>query len=161
MKIGLIGAGEIGGTLTRRLGALGHEVAVANSRGPETLAELASETGAQAVTAAAAAKGRDLVIFTIPMKNVPQHRGVFSGVPAEVVVIDTCNYYPRQRDGRIEPIEAGMTEARWVSTELGRPTVRRSTTSTGRASSTMAVPRATPRGSPCRSPGMMRAPRRR
>jgi predicted dinucleotide-binding enzyme len=124
MKIGLIGAGEIGGTLTRRLRALGHEVAVANSRGPETLRDLASETGAQAVTAAEAARGRDLVIFTIPMKNVPQHRGVFSGVPAEVVVIDTCNYYPRQRDGRIEPIEGGMTEARWVSTELGRPTVK-------------------------------------
>ncbi|HEY2695648.1 MAG TPA: NAD(P)-binding domain-containing protein, partial [Pseudonocardiaceae bacterium] len=46
MKIGIIGAGNIGGTLVRRLTALGHEVRFANSRAPETLAELAGETGA-------------------------------------------------------------------------------------------------------------------
>src|SRR5258707_336170 len=45
LRIGIIGAGNIGGTLTRRLTALGHDVAVANSRGPETLADLAAETG--------------------------------------------------------------------------------------------------------------------
>src|ERR1700730_13557630 len=48
MKIGIIGAGQIGGTLTRRLTALGHKVFVANSRGPETLSDLAAETGATA-----------------------------------------------------------------------------------------------------------------
>ena len=36
MRIGIIGAGEIGGTLTRRLEQLGHEVFVANSRGPSS-----------------------------------------------------------------------------------------------------------------------------
>ena len=46
MKIGIIGAGNIGGALTRRLCVLGHEVSVANSRGPETLRHLASATGA-------------------------------------------------------------------------------------------------------------------
>ena len=61
MKIGIIGAGFIGGTLTRRLTSLGHEVQVANSRDPETLAELASETGATAVWAADAAKDADLL----------------------------------------------------------------------------------------------------
>jgi predicted dinucleotide-binding enzyme len=40
MKIGIVGAGHIGGTLTRRLTALGHEVSVANSRDPQTLADL-------------------------------------------------------------------------------------------------------------------------
>ena len=52
MKIGIIGAGQIGGTLTRRLTALGHQVSVANSRGPETLADLAAETGAKPVSVA-------------------------------------------------------------------------------------------------------------
>jgi len=47
MKIGIIGAGRIGGTLMRRLTALGHDVFVANSRGPKTLANLAAETGAR------------------------------------------------------------------------------------------------------------------
>jgi len=56
MKIGIIGAGHIGGTLTRRLRALGHDVAVANSRGPETLGKLAAETGAHAVTVREAAR---------------------------------------------------------------------------------------------------------
>lgn len=42
MKIGIIGAGHIGSALTRRLKQLGHDVTVANSRGPETLNRLAT-----------------------------------------------------------------------------------------------------------------------
>src|SRR5262249_41169364 len=61
MKIGIIGAGQIGGTLTRRLRALGHEVHVANSRDPRTLASLVTETGAVAVEAKDAPRGVDLV----------------------------------------------------------------------------------------------------
>jgi predicted dinucleotide-binding enzyme len=45
-------------------------------------------------------------------------------VPNNVVVIDTGNYYPQQRDGRIDPIERGTTESRWVSEQLGRPVVK-------------------------------------
>jgi predicted dinucleotide-binding enzyme len=71
MKIGIIGAGQIGGTLTRRLRALGHEVHVANSRDPRTLASLVTETGAVAVEAKDAPRGVDLVIVTIPERNVP------------------------------------------------------------------------------------------
>src|SRR5215468_12352532 len=67
MKIGIIGAGQIGGTLTRRLRALGHEVHVANSRDPRTLASLVTETGAVAVEAKEAPRGVDLVIVTIPV----------------------------------------------------------------------------------------------
>jgi predicted dinucleotide-binding enzyme len=54
MRIGIIGAGNIGGTLARRLTALEHDVSIANSRGPETLAALARETGAKPVTVAEA-----------------------------------------------------------------------------------------------------------
>jgi predicted dinucleotide-binding enzyme len=125
MRIGIIGAGNIGGTLTRRLTALGHEVFVANSRGPETLAGLASETGAKPVTAAEAVRGVDLVVVTIPEKNVPDlPAGLFAGADSGVVVVDTGNYYPRTRDGRIEAIEAGLPESRWVEQQLGRPVVK-------------------------------------
>jgi 8-hydroxy-5-deazaflavin:NADPH oxidoreductase len=125
MKIGIIGAGQIGGTLTRRLRALGHEVFVANSRGPETLADLAAETGATAVPVAEAARSGELVVVTIPQGKVPSlPAGLFDGVPESVAVVDTGNYYPRQRDGRIEPIEAGMVESRWVERQLGRPVVK-------------------------------------
>ena len=71
MKIGIIGAGNIGGTLTRRFAALGHAVSVANSRGPETLRDLAAETGATAVSVTEAARDKDVVVVTIPEKNVP------------------------------------------------------------------------------------------
>jgi predicted dinucleotide-binding enzyme len=125
MRIGIIGAGHIGGTLARRLAALGHDVSVANSRGPETLASLARETGAKAVTLQEAARAGDVVIVTIPEKNIPQlPEGLFAGVPADVVVVDTGNYYPQQRDGRIDAIEQGTTESRWVSDQLGRPVVK-------------------------------------
>lgn len=125
MKIGIIGAGNIGGTLTRRLTALGHDVFVANSRGPETLDELASETGAKAVTVEKAAKSGDVVIVTIPEKNIQDlPPNLFKDVRDHVVVVDTGNYYPQQRDGLIAGIEEGKTESRWVSERLGRPVVK-------------------------------------
>jgi predicted dinucleotide-binding enzyme len=124
MKIGIIGAGNIGGTLTRRLKALGHDVAVANSRGPETLADLAKETGAQATTVADAAREKDVVIVTIPEKAVPKLRNEIQGaLDAKTVVVDTGNYYP-QRDGRIADIESGVPESKWVADQLGRPVVK-------------------------------------
>ena len=68
MKIGIIGAGQIGGALTRRFTALGHQVFVANSRGPGTLAGLARETGASPVSVTGAARSGDVVVVTIPIK---------------------------------------------------------------------------------------------
>jgi predicted dinucleotide-binding enzyme len=125
MKIGIIGAGEIGGTLTRRLTALGHLVSVANSRGPESLAELATETGAKPVSVAEAARGGEVVIVTIPEKNILDlPRDLFAATPDTVVIVDTGNYYPQQRDGRIEAIEAGTTESRWVAQQLNRPVIK-------------------------------------
>ena len=125
MRIGIIGAGNIGAALTRRFRAVGHDVAVANSRGPETLQDLAAATGARAVTVPEAVRDRDVVIVTIPEKNVPQlPKNLFSGVPAETIVVDTGNYYPRERDGRIEPIEHGMPESAWVSQQIGHAVVK-------------------------------------
>src|SRR5687768_9460502 len=115
MKIGIIGAGMIGGTLARRLVQLGHDVAIANSRGPETLKALAAETGARAVTAHDAARSGEIVIVTIPQKAVTDlPSDLFADVPNDVVVIDTGNYYPA-RDGRILPIEQGQPESAWVA----------------------------------------------
>ena len=122
MKIGIIGAGHIGSALTHRFRAVGHNVSVANSRGPETLVDLARETGASAVTVEEAARGKDLVVVTIPeMHVIDLPKGIFD---EDTIVVDTGNYYPQQRDGRIEAIEAGMTESRWVSEQLGHPVVK-------------------------------------
>jgi predicted dinucleotide-binding enzyme len=125
VRIGIIGAGQIGGALTRRLAQLGHEVFVANSRSPSSLAGLAKETGAKAVTVQEAARAGNVVIVTIPEGKIGKlAKNLFEGVAGDVVVVDTGNYYPRERDGRIDEIEAGMLESRWVETQLGRPVVK-------------------------------------
>ncbi|MFF8278436.1 NADPH-dependent F420 reductase [Streptomyces lateritius] len=126
MKIGIIGAGNIGGNLTRRLTALGHDVSVANSRGPETLAALAEETGATPVTVSEAARGAEIVVVTVPLKAVPDlPSGLFDGAAEGFAVIDTGNYYPRQRDGRIAAIEDdGLTESRWTERHLDHPVIK-------------------------------------
>jgi predicted dinucleotide-binding enzyme len=125
MKIGIIGAGQIGGALARRLTELHHQVRVANSRGPETLHDLAAETGATAVDSGEAVRDVDLIVLTIPMKKVESlPRGLFANVPSSTPVVDTNNYYPRERDGRIYDIEAGLVESRWVEQRIGHPVIK-------------------------------------
>ena len=64
----------------------------------------------------------DVVIVAIPDKNITQlPSDLFAGVPDSVVVVDTGNYYPQQRDGRIDGIEAGAADSRWVALQLHRP----------------------------------------
>lgn len=125
MKIGIIGSDNIGGALTRRFRAVGHEVAVVNSRGPASLADLARETGAHAASVEEAARGNDLVVVAVPLKRVEGlPPGLFADAPAGMGVVDTGNYYQRERDGRIDGIEAGLTESGWVEQRLGHPVVK-------------------------------------
>jgi predicted dinucleotide-binding enzyme len=115
MKIGIIGSGHIGGTLTRRLSALGHDVTVANSRGPQSLGDLAAETGATAGSLVDAVQGAELVAIAIPLKAVPD-------LPVELfdgkVVVDADNYYP-QRDGDVpELLDRSLSSSRWTADHL-------------------------------------------
>jgi predicted dinucleotide-binding enzyme len=125
MKIGIIGAGHIGSALATRLVAAGHDVHVSNSRGPETLRDVATLTGAIAATREEAVREADVVVVTIPLRAVPDlPEGLVSSLPATVPVIDTCNYYPQNRDGRIDGIEEGLTESAWVARTLGHTVVK-------------------------------------
>ena len=105
--VGLIGSGNIGGTVARLAVAAGYDVVLSNSRGPETLRDLVDELGphARAATAAEAATAGDLVVVTIPLK-------AYDTVPVEPlagkVVLDTINYYP-QRDGHVAELDDGST----------------------------------------------------
>lgn len=123
MKIGILGTGHIGKTLVRKLSAAGHEVKVANSRGPDTIEPDVLASGGRAVTAQEAVVDVDAVILSIPLNRLPGIAPLIASVPAETVVIDTSNYYPA-RDGRIEAIEDGQVESLWVSEQLGRPIVK-------------------------------------
>jgi predicted dinucleotide-binding enzyme len=126
MKIGIVGAGQIGGALAATLVPIGHEVEIANSRGPETLAEVAADTGATPVSSKEVVQGKDLVVVTIEQYRVPElaNAAIFDGVPAETIVIETNNYYPRQRDGAIAAIEEGLTESEWVAGQIGHAVIK-------------------------------------
>lgn len=125
MKIGIIGAGNIGSALARHFTRLRHDVVVANSRGPETLADLAKATGAKPVEVSEVPRGRDLIVVSIPEGKIPElPRDLFKSAPKGLIVIDTGNYYPRHRDGKIEGIENGLLESQWVEKQLGRPVIK-------------------------------------
>src|SRR5688572_2409664 len=120
--IGLIGAGHIGSQLARLAVKNGHDVVLSNSRGPDTLGALVKELGprARAATAEQAARAGEIVVVTIPLKNI-------GSVPVEPlagkVVIDTNNYYP-QRDGRIAALEdESTTTAELLQNHLPRSKV--------------------------------------
>lgn len=124
MKIGIIGAGYIGSTLAKLFVQTGHQVSIANSRGPESLTEVAAETGAKAVTAAEAARSGEIVIVTIPQAAVSHLApDLFEDLSEDVVIVDTGNYYPA-RDGQIEAIDQGQIESVWVAEQLKRPVVK-------------------------------------
>lgn len=124
MKIAIVGAGNIGSALAEALQPTEHEVRIANSRGPDTLTELAERTGATPVEAGDAAEGADIVVVTIPMAAVADMPDdLLTGAAPDVAVLDTNNYYPG-RDGKLSEIEDGKTESRWVSEQLGHEVVK-------------------------------------
>jgi predicted dinucleotide-binding enzyme len=124
MRIGFIGAGNIGGTLARYLAKLGHQVSIANSRGPESLTAFAADIGATPVSVVDAVKAGEIVVISIPTKAVADlPRELFANVPSRFV-IDTGNCHPELRDGRIDAIDQGMLDSQWVAQQIGRPVVK-------------------------------------
>ncbi|MEV0367859.1 NADPH-dependent F420 reductase [Nocardia fusca] len=123
MKIGILGTGHIGKTLVATLSATGHEVKVANSRGPETIGPDVLAQGGRAVSAADVVLDVDIAIVSVPLNRLPDIAPFIGRSASSTVVIDTSNYYP-QRDGRIDALEDGLTESLWVADQLGRPVVK-------------------------------------
>ncbi|WP_416353612.1 NADPH-dependent F420 reductase [Agrilactobacillus fermenti] len=112
MKIGFIGAGNVGKNLARLFVTHNYDVILSNSRGPETLKSAVLELGAHATAATveAAAQQGDIVVVTIPLKHYQQ----VPVVPLKgKIIIDTMNYYP-ERDGQI----AALDEVKTTTSEL-------------------------------------------
>ena len=125
MRVGVIGAGSMGAILARHLATRGHQVSIANSRGPESLTAVAAEIGATPVSVVDAAKAGELVVIAIPTKAVADlPRALFANVPGSVIVIDIGNYHPELRDGRIDVIDRGMLDSQWVAQQIGRPVIK-------------------------------------
>lgn len=115
--IGIIGAGHIGSALARAFSGLGYDVVIANSRGPESLADLVAELGPKvtAATAADAAAAGDIAVVTVPLKALKD-------VPVEPlagkIVLDTVNYY-FERDGHVDALDRGeVTTSELVQAHL-------------------------------------------
>ena len=122
MEIGIIGSGNIGGTLAGQLTALGHKVKISNSRGPESLAEVAKTTGATPATVEDAAGAKDLIIVAIPptaMEKLPVD--ILSA--SKAIIIDTGNYYPA-RDGKNINLKDGLTDSEWTAKVLVHPVIK-------------------------------------
>jgi hypothetical protein len=120
--VGLVGSGRIGGTVAKLAVAAGHPVILSNSRGPDTLRDLATEVGplARAGTGQEAAEGGDLVVVTIPFRAF---QAVPAGPLAGKVVLDTCNYYP-QRDGHFPELDSGaLTSSELIQRHLAESAV--------------------------------------
>lgn len=121
MRVGIIGAGNIGATLAQRLVAAGHTISIANSRGPETLREIEAKTGAQAAPIERVGRNVDVLVLSVPQRATPlMPASIFEHAP---FVIDTNNYYP-WRDGQIDALDAGMSDSVWVARHVRRPVVK-------------------------------------
>jgi predicted dinucleotide-binding enzyme len=115
--LGFIGSGMIGGTVARLSVAAGHQVVLSNSRGPETLKDLAGELGplARAATSEEAGAAGELVVVSVPLHACPH---LPAGSLAGHTVLDTGNYYP-QRDDQIPEIDSGsLTSSAWLQRQL-------------------------------------------
>ena len=124
MKIGIIGTGAVGAPLAQKLAAAGHRVKVTNTRQPEELARIAQELGVSPASLRDVVRDVDVLIISIPLRAIPGlPADLFEAVPADVVVVDTSNYYPL-RDEKIEALEQGQVESVWVTEQLGRPIVK-------------------------------------
>jgi 8-hydroxy-5-deazaflavin:NADPH oxidoreductase len=124
MNFGVIGPGNIGEVIIRKLRDVGYPVKMANSRGPGSLEELAAKTGAMPVSVQQVVQDVDVLFIVVPQKAIPElPKGLLNRANKETIVIDVGNYYPF-RDGRIDELENGLTESVWVEKQIGRPVVK-------------------------------------
>lgn len=124
MKIGIIGAGNVGFALAKSLKRIGHNVKVANSRGRDSLKKFELETGANAVDVDVIAIDVDILILAIPLSSILKlPPSLKANLSKAVAVVDTGNYIP-QRDGQIAEIKNGLPETKWVAEQLGHPVIK-------------------------------------
>lgn len=124
MKIGVIGAGQIGAALIKQYAKAGHEVKMTNSGELQKLSALEKESGAKAVSLSEVIHDIDVLAIAVPLIEIPKlAKEISQKITPATTVIDTANYYPI-RDGRIAALENGMPESIWVSSHLMHPVVK-------------------------------------
>lgn len=145
MRIAVIGTGNIGGTLARKLAAAGHGVRIANAEGSASLKQLAEEIGAEASAIEDAAVGAEVVILSVPTNAISElSSGLLKSISPDMTVIDTSNYYPGMRDNRIAEIDEGLTESVWVAKKIGFPVVKAFNNALAYTLANLGLPEGTP-----------------
>ena len=119
MNIGVIGAGNVGGTLAEHLAGLDHEIFLSNRRGPNTLRRELSGLGhnAHAASVPFACERGEVVFEAIPFGN---YRDIPPDHLTDTIVVSISNYRP-ERDGEIEM--EGLTQTELVARHLEGSTV--------------------------------------
>jgi 8-hydroxy-5-deazaflavin:NADPH oxidoreductase len=114
LKIGILGAGKLGGTAARVFSWAGYPVAIANSRGPEAIDSSAAQFGpnVRVVTPEEAAAFGEVVLLAIPFG---QHESLPAGALSGKIVVDAMNYLP-QRDGEVD--FGGLSSSELVARNL-------------------------------------------
>src|SRR5437879_2510440 len=124
MNIGVIGPGDIGEVIVRKLRDADYPVRMANSRGPESLRGIGAKTRAMPISVEQVVQDVDILFIVVPQKAITKlPKGLLNKAQKKTIVIDVGNYYPF-RDGRIDEIENGLTESVWVERQIGRPVVK-------------------------------------
>jgi predicted dinucleotide-binding enzyme len=114
MRIGVIGAGSLGGTIGRLWVQAGHEV-MFSSRHPEELASLVRDLGprASAGTPQQAAKFGTILLFAVPYDALPQLGRDLQPAIRGKIVLDACNAWPDSPLVReVEANGIGLTSAK-------------------------------------------------
>ena len=122
MNIAVIGTGNISSELARALAVADHDLTLANSRGPESIRDLADELQARAATLADAVAQADVVVLSLPFAAVPGLAQTLRQAPASAIVVDMTNYYPLA--GLIEGVEEAPSDSTWLSQQIGRPVIK-------------------------------------
>jgi predicted dinucleotide-binding enzyme len=145
MKVGIIGAGNIGGGIARNLISAGHDIRIADAKGPDAIRDQFAGTGVKAVELAEIVSDVDAIIVSVPVIAMPDLAELLKDIPSNVTLIDTSNYYPF-RDGQLAELDGGKPESIWVSEALGRPVTK----AFNAALAQTQVAKGLPRGSPNR-----------
>ena len=122
MKVSVIGIGQIGGTIAKKLSKAGYKVAIANSKGKSSVQKFAEEIGAEPRDIELISKDAEILILSIPFGAIPKlSKDIFVNLSKESIVIDTSNYYPELRK---EEFDETKPESVWISEQIGRKVVK-------------------------------------
>lgn len=112
-SVGIIGAGRLGTAIARQSLNAGYNVAIANSRGPESLRLMLSVLlpGATAMDVPDLIAASDIIILAVPLN---QYKTLAVNSLSGKIVIDAMNYWPPTEGDIVEFMTKGVTSSEYL-----------------------------------------------